>query len=75
MGAFRFEFLMPQRTYHSVAAQAQLVISRTAEAWTVPPASAHAIARRAAYGHVPRCALRRLQAMAALRPAVLMHSW
>lgn len=66
---------MPLRTYHSVANQAQLVISRTATAWRVPPASAHAIARRAAYGHVPRRALRRLQAIATLRPAVLMHSW
>jgi len=65
---------MALRIYLSVAEQAGLVIARTASAWSVPPASAHAIARRAAYGHVPRRALRRLRAMAAARPP-LMHSW
>jgi hypothetical protein len=61
-------------THHvSPAAQARHVLALTAKAWRIPPASPHALARRAPHGYVPVRALRRLHAAAML--SLLPHSW
>ncbi|MDR6517979.1 hypothetical protein [Variovorax atrisoli] len=65
---------MQLRTHYvSPAAQARHVLALTAKAWHVPPASPHALARRAPHGYVPVRALRRLHAAAML--SLLPHSW
>ncbi|MFV0671730.1 hypothetical protein [Variovorax sp. tm] len=65
---------MQLRTHYvSPAAQARHVLALTAKAWHVPPASPHALARRAPYGYVPVRALRRMHAAATL--GLMPHSW
>lgn len=61
----------------ALSQQSLRVIGVTAVAWGVKLPSAHAIARRAPHGHVPRRTLRRLSAAVRnlnLSP-VLAHSW
>ncbi|RZL94815.1 MAG: hypothetical protein EOP82_04090 [Variovorax sp.] len=62
----------------SLAVQARLIVALTARAWDVAPLSTREVARRAPHGYVPRPAIRRRQAAAALsyalRPAIA-YSW
>jgi len=62
-------------TESTPAEQARHVIARTVSAWRIAPVSAHAVARRAPYGHVPARALMRQIRAAASGNIGIAHSW
>ncbi|KQP20049.1 hypothetical protein [Pseudorhodoferax sp. Leaf267] len=57
--------------------QVAQILAITARAWRLTPRSAQALARRAAYGYVPRRTRLRTAAALALRPAgpSFAYSW